>query len=330
MRKTLILTQADITRLMDMKTAIRVVEEAFKAQTRGDVVMPPKVYLQLPRQSDFRAMPAYVAHPAACGIKWVNVHPRNRANGLPTVMGIIVINEPATGFPLAVLDGLSVTRMRTGAAAGVAAKALARRDARVAGLVGCGAQALDQLLALVELFRLRRVKVWGYRPREAARFCAQARRRVAVELAPVGSVQDCVREADLVVTITPSRRPLVMRDEVAPGAHINAMGADAPGKQELDPRILRDAKVVVDEKRQAIHGGEINVPIAKGLFQARAIHATLGEVLLGHAAGRTRRDELTVFDSTGIAVHDVALGAEIVRRAVRLRVGRPVRLFLGT
>ena len=326
--RTVILTQRDVESLVTMKTAVRVITQAFKAQARGEVIMPSKVYLMLPdRLSDFRAMPAYVAHPPRCGIKWVNVHPGNRAKGLPTVMGTILLNDPATGCPLAVLDGLSVTRLRTGAAAGVAANALARRGSRRVGLVGCGAQALSQLLALAEFFPLREVMVWGYRRGEAARFCASARRQLSAKLVPVTTVKACVSEAEIVVTLTPSRRPLVRRAWLAPGTHINAIGADAPGKQELDPRILREATVIVDDRDQAIHGGEINVPITQGLFHPREIHATLGEVLLGTASGRTRASELTVFDSTGVAVHDVALGHAIVRLAIRHRRGRTVQLF---
>ena len=326
-RTTLVLTQPDIERVIDMRDAIRIIARAFMAQAKGETVMPPKVYLPLPQGSDFRAMPAYVASPACCGMKWVNVHPRNPSKGLPTVMGTLIINDPKTGFALAVMDGLSITRLRTGAAAGVAAKALARRDTRLVGLIGCGAQAFDQIWALAELFRVREVKVWGYRPGEAARWCRSAARRLAVSWTPVKTVQDAVVDADLVVTVTPSRRPLVKRAWVKPGTHINAIGADAPGKQELDPQILRDATVIVDDRKQAVHGGEVNVPLAKGVVRLQHIHATLGEVLLGRVAGRTRAEELTVFDSTGIAVHDVALGYEVFRRAGRARRGHAVRFF---
>jgi len=328
---TLILTQQDVERLVDMRTALRVVRQAFTAQARGEVIMPPKVYLMLPDGvSDFRAMPAFVAHPPACGIKWVNVHPKNRAKGLPTVMGTIIISDPDTGFPRAVIDGLSVTRLRTGAAGGAAARALARRNASRVGLVGCGAQALWQLLALQELFPVRQVKVWGYRSGEAKRFCRRALRHVHAELVPVTTIKACVSDAEILVTITPSRRPLIMREWVTPGTHINAMGADAPGKQELDPAILQDAYVVVDDLTQALHGGEINVPIARKLFHQRGIRATLGEVLIGRVSGRTDPRQITVFDSTGIAVHDVALGQAIVREALRHRRGRSVRLFSTT
>lgn len=325
--QTLILTQREIARLVTMRTAIRIVREVFKAMARGRAVMPPKLYLTLPRGDDFRAMPAFV-RPAACGVKWVNVHPRNRRRGLPTVMAIIVVNDPLTGFPLAVLDGLWVTKLRTAAAAAVAARALARRTSRVVGLIGCGAQADAQVLALSELFSLRRVNVWGRAPREAKRFCARLKRQLPqVSCVPCSSVQACVREADLIVTLTPSRRPLVQRTWLRPGVHINAVGADAPGKQELDPRILNEAMVVVDERQQAIHGGEINVPIRRGQFRPRAIHASLGEILLRRKRSRRSAQELTVFDSTGLAVHDVALAHEIVRQARRRGIGRRVAFF---
>src|SRR3989338_3360221 len=147
MQDTLILTQRDVARLVDIRTAIRTTREAFKAMARGETVMPPKIYLPLSRGSDFRAMPAYLRHPPACGVKWVNVHPHNRARGLPTVMAVIVLNDPATGE--------------------------ARPESRTVGLIGCGAQADAQVAALAALFRLRRVRVWGAFAGEAPRFCAR-------------------------------------------------------------------------------------------------------------------------------------------------------------
>ena len=325
---TLLLTQRDVAQLMDVRTAIRVVGDACKAMARGEAVMPAKVYLPLPGGSDFRAMPAFLRRTPACGIKWVNVHPRNRSKGFPTVMAVIVINDPATGVPLAVMDGLLMTKLRTGASAAVAAKTLARPNSHVVGLVGCGAQADAQLHALAAVFRLTHVKVWGFLPHEARDFCQRMRRDLPrVRCEPCATVERCVRDVDLLVTITPSRRPLVKRAWVAEGTHINAIGADAPGKQELDARILQEATVVVDEREQAIHGGELNVPISRGQFHPREIHASLGEILLGRRRGRRSAEELTVFDSTGLAIHDVALGAEVVRRARHRRLGRRFSLF---
>jgi alanine dehydrogenase len=326
-RSTLILTQLDIARLIDMKAAVRVIREAFKAQARGEASMPPKVYLDLPGYGDFRAMPSALRRPAVCGIKWVNVHPQNQRKHLPTVMGMVILNDAATGFPLAVLDGLSVTRLRTGAAAAVAIDALARSRVSRAGLIGCGAQAFHQLLGLVQVRRVRQVKVWGYHRGEAARFCRVASRYLDVELIPARTVKACVEDADVVVTLTPSRRPLVRREWIKPGTHLNAIGADAPGKQELDPKILREAVLIVDEPVQAVHGGEINVPLKKRQLTRRAIHATLGDVLIGRATGRTHLNQITVFDSTGLAVHDVALGYAVYRAALRRRAGHPVTFF---
>ena len=325
--QTVILTQADIERLANMRLVLRVVEQAFKAQARGEATMPPKLYLNIPDHGDFRAMPAALAHPACCGVKWVNVHPNNPAKGLPTVMGIVLINDAKTGFPLGILDGTSVTRLRTGASAGVAAKTLARLDSKVAALIGCGAMALAQVQALEVSVSLTQIRVWGHRDGEAKAFCESAKRAVRAELVPTVGVREAVRDTDIIVTITSSRKPLVMRDWIKPGTHINAIGADAPGKQELDPAILKHAKVIVDDETQAVHGGEINVPIAKGQFKAEAIHATLGEVLVRKATGRTRAGEITVFDSTGLATHDVAVGYELLQRARQRRIGRAIALF---
>ncbi len=291
--------------------------------------MPPKIYLPLPSGDDFRAMPAYLKHPSACGVKWVNVHAGNPRRGLPSVMAVIIMSDPATGVPLAVMDGLLITKLRTAAAAAVAAQALARPDSCVVGLVGCGAQADAQLLALAQVFRLSHAKVWGFRLGEAEQFCRMVRRLLpGVRFQSCATIESTVRDTDILVTLTPSRRPLVKREWLAPGVHINAVGADAPGKQELDPGILPQALVVVDDREQAVHAGEINVPISRGLFAPRKIHATLGEVLIGRRPGRRSARQWTVFDSTGLATHDMALGFQVVQRARRRGLGHRVSLFV--
>ncbi|MBI4343772.1 MAG: ornithine cyclodeaminase family protein [Candidatus Omnitrophica bacterium] len=324
---TLVLTQREVARVLDLRLAIRVVREALRQQALGRTTMPPKLYLPLPRQGDFRAMPAALQHPAACGVKWVNVHPGNPARGLPTVMAVIILNDPATGAPVAILDGGLITKIRTAASAAVAAQILARRGAGRVALVGCGAQADAQLLALACVRRLREVRVWGYWPGEAERFCRRMRPQLrGARLAAAGTVRECVRQAELIVTMTIARRPLVQRGWVAEGAHLNAIGADAPGKQELDPRLLHEALVVVDDRAQALHAGELNVPVSRGQFRARDIHATLGEVLLGCRRGRRSARELTVFDSTGLAIHDVALAHAVVARAARAGLGKRLSL----
>jgi alanine dehydrogenase len=208
--------------------------------------------------------------------------------------------------PLAILDGTYLTGVRTGAASGVAARYLARKDARSLALIGCGVQAPFQVDALRRLFRLDRIVLFDPEDRameavEAA-FPEEAGRFVR---AP--DAERCVAGADIIVTTTPSRTPVLRPDWIAPGAHINAVGADAPGKQELDPRILLDAMVVVDDVRQALHGGEVNMAIRSKEFSADRIAAQLGEIVCGKTKGRTGPEQITVFDSTGLAIHDIAV-----------------------
>ncbi len=319
--QTLILNRKDIESLVEMSMAIECIEGAFREMGLGRAQMPPKVYLDLKKyHGDFRAMPAYLAGSDSCGIKWVNAHPDNLRQGLPSVMALIILSDPKTGFPLCIMDGTYLTSIRTAAAGAVAAKYLARKDASIIGLVGCGVQARSQLTALREIFRIRRVKVWGQEKSLIDRFIKEMK-GCAQELAGVGRIKDCVQEADIVVTTTPSRKPLVKLEWLKKGVHINAIGADAPGKQELDPAILKEAILVVDDWTQAAHGGEINVPFKKGWISQRDIHATLGEVVVGKNTARTNQEEITVFDSTGLAIQDVAIGQLIYKMALRKKIG---------
>lgn len=325
-QRTLILDRKTIVSLMDMKKAIVAVETIFREYGLGHARMPPKVYLDLPEfHGDFRAMPAYDGRTGRCSIKWVNAHPENAKYGLPAIMAVIVLNDPRTGFPLSIMDGTHITNIRTGAAGAVAARYLARKDSSVVALVGCGAQGRTQLAALRQTFKIKEVRVWG---REAAlmkRFLNEMR-RPAEKMSAHATVRECVQEADIIVTTTPSRGPIVERAWIPKGAHINAIGADAKGKQELDPAILKDARVVVDDFRQASHSGEINVAFAEGFLQSGDIHAELGEIVCGRKGGRVSDHELTVFDSTGLAIQDLAVAALIYRTALCRKAGRMVNL----
>lgn len=315
---TIVLTQSDVRSLVDMAEAVPAIEAAFAAHGRGDTQMPVKVYLDLPEfDGDFRAMPAYLD--GSAGVKWVNAHPRNpERHGLPAVLGTYILSDPTTALPLAVMDATLLTAVRTGAAAAVASRHLARPDARSVGFVGCGVQARTMLAALRVV--LDELEVVGAdRSAEAAEaFAAEAGGRV-------GSVEEAAG-CDIVCTATPSRRPVVERQWVRPGAHVNAMGADAHGKQELDPAILLDARVVVDDRDQAGESGEVNVPLHDGTLSRDAIHATLGEVVAGSRPGRESAEQITVFDSTGLAVQDVALARLVYERARERGVGLEVTL----
>jgi alanine dehydrogenase len=331
---TLILTHAEIRALCDMAFAIAAVEAGFRAYAEARARMPAKVYLDLPEyQGDFRAMPALLAadprqgaaggpsRPAYAGVKWVNAHPQNRARfGLPTVMGVYVLSDPESALPLAIMDATLLTALRTGAAAGVATKYLANLPLSRVGFVGAGVQArmFRDALRTLGAFDLLAA---DRDPVAAEQFAAESGgRAVSVEEA-AGCPVVCVA--------TPSSRPVIERAWVQPGTHFNAMGADGPGKQELDPQILRDARIIVDEPEQSLHGGELNVPVTQGLLSAADIAATLGEVIVGTLPGRRAAGEITVFDSTGLAIQDVALAAALFERARERGVGRPIELVPG-
>jgi len=313
--------------------ALLAVETAFSLHGSGRTRMPPKVYLPLPElEGDFRAMPVFIAAldlgsgPApAAGIKWINSHPHNPArHKLPAVIGVFILSDPVTGYPLAIMDATWLTALRTGAAAAVATKHLARADARTLALIGCGAQARSALVAHANLRGWDAVLL-----HDAHRPAAEALAKAHTDLpCRVVDLEEAAA-ADVLCTTTPSRTPIVTRALVRPGAHINALGADAPGKQELDAAILRDARVFLDDVEQASESGEVNVPLRRGELRREAIAGTLGEVIAGRRVGRTATGDITVFDSTGLAVQDLALARVIYERARSRGVGRGVALVDG-
>ncbi|RKG63823.1 ornithine cyclodeaminase family protein [Corallococcus sp. CA054B] len=310
---TLLLSARDLRGLYTVELGLEAVERAFLAHGRGDALMPPKVYLSLPKyDGDFRAMPAFLD--GAAGVKWVNAHPQNpRKHGLPSVRAVYVLSDPDTASPLAILDGTLLTAWRTGAAGGIASKYLAKKQPRTLGLVGCGVQAR----VLIDAHRA----LFGDLELLMADVNAQAAQALRKEKGGrVVSLQEA-SGADIVCSATPARAPVVRREWVQAGAHINAMGADAPGKQELDPRLLVEGRVFIDDADQAHHSGEVNVPLHDGLIQAERLAGTLGEVVASRKPGRTG-SEITVFDSTGLAVQDVALARALYDVALAKGVGQ--------
>lgn len=298
---------------LDLAEVNRAIEAAFADHGYGRVQMPPKVYITLPT-GDFRTMPAYLPSLKIAGVKIVNVHPENPAAGLPTVMALIVILDTGNGMPVAVLNATHLTDMRTGAAGAVAAKYLAPKKNVTLGLAGTGRQAEAQVRATAEELAIEEIRVWSRNSRHAEQFAARMGR---FDCRSTSLEKAC--DADLIVTTTPSRTPLVQSGWVHEGTHINAIGADASGKQELDPALLLRAQVFVDDKKQAIHSGEINVPIRNGSYHAEDICGTLGEVVTGKK-GRESPDRITIFDSTGLAIQDLAIAAIAMRewKAVEL------------
>jgi alanine dehydrogenase len=289
--------------------------------------MPPKIYLHLDKyKGDFRAMPAYIEGLEACGLKWVNVHPKNKRFNLPAVMATIILSDPRTGFPLCIMDGTHITNLRTGASGAIAAKYLARKDSSVVGLVGCGVQARTQLQAMNELFKIKKVYIWGNRIAYVKKFLKDMQ-FLGLDMQITGNISNCVKEADIVVTTTPVRKPILKSKWIKEGAHINAIGADAPGKEELEVSLLKRAKIVVDDWRQASHSGEINVPVSRGLISRKDIYAALGEIVAGTKIGRVNPKEITIFDSTGLAIQDIAMAHFVYRKACRKKIGKRIEIL---
>ena len=311
--QTLLLDPDAVEDAAEMDAVTAAVEEAFAADARGDTQMPAKSYVDLPQYNgDFRSMPAYMdaGDWDAAAVKWVNVHPDNpRDHDLPTVMGTVVYSDPETAFPLALLDGTTVTRLRTGAAAAVATKYLAREDARSMGVIGAGVQSYTQLDAVSRVRPIEEVIVADRNEGTVAEFVDHFADRFAVRGGSIAEAAQC----DVLSTVTPVREPVV--DAVGPDTHVNAIGADAAGKHEIADDVLLDARIVIDDYEQCTHSGEINVPWAAGVLDDADIHAELGEVVVGERSGREGGDGVTVFDSTGLAIQDVAAAHVVYERA---------------
>jgi len=327
--KILLLSRKDVEKIVSMREVIEAVEEAFRAKGLGKVQMPPKSYIYFNCfQGDFRVMPAYLEDMGAAGVKIVNVHPKNpREHGLPTVMATIFLLDPKTGAPLAIMDGTWITNMRTGAGGAIAAKYLARRDSHVIAMVGAGVQARTQLMALNEVLDIDEVRVSDAVKGKAKKYAEEMGKLLGIEIEPMTDVEKTIKGADIVVTVTTARGPIVKDEWISEGMHINAIGADAPGKQELDPEILRRAKIVVDDVKQALHSGEVNVPLSEGIIARGDIYAELGEVITGKKPGRASRDEITIFDSTGLAIQDIATDWKVYQKAKKMGKGRKVELL---
>jgi alanine dehydrogenase len=322
-RGTVLLNQSEVLAVLDMRGALHAVEEVFRLHGRRQVQMPAKVYLDLPG-GDLRAMPAYAASLNYAAVKNINMHPGNR--DVPSIIGTLTLFEPHTGVPLAIMDATAITRMRTGAAAGVATRLLARSDSSVLSMIGAGNQALAQLEAVLLVRpRIHLVNVYDLDAERASSFARAAIDRFGVVVRVTADVEEAVRAADILTTLTPARAPIVQREWVQPGTHINAIGADAAGKQELASELTVAARVVVDDVEQSTHSGEINVPIHDGVFSENDIYAELGHLVAGVKPARQSNTEITLFDSTGLALQDLACAAHVY--SVLTASGQELRRF---
>jgi len=324
--QTLLLSGDDVAANAPMATLIPAIEDAFVAYEHDDAQMPPKSYIELPQYNgDFRSMPAYLEAGDwdAAGVKWVNVHPDNAERDLPTVMGTMIYSDPETAFPLAIMDGTELTMQRTGAAAAVATDHLAVEGATSLGIVGAGVQAYTQLEAIAEIRPIAEVVVSDLDDARVQAFVSAFADEFDVRGGSIAEAAAC----DVLSTVTPVREPIVSLSDLGPHTHVNAMGADAAGKQELEAAVLKEGTLVIDDYEQTTHSGEINVPWNAGEIDDSDIDAEIGQIVVGAREGRTDGDGITVFDSTGLAIQDVAAAHVVYEHADENDNGTPFDLL---
>jgi alanine dehydrogenase len=323
-RKTLILGRSEMIGLLKPWEYNNCVEQAYRMHGEGRFYMDPKGHIVLDRfPGEWEAMPSYIEEPHAAACKWVSIREQNRERfNLPTVFSILIYTHPETGFPLAIVDGSYHTVMRTGAAAAVSAKWMARKNSKVLAIVGAGHMAEGALATCNEVFKWSEVRVWSRSQATLDHFVKEQQPKYeSFEIKTSTKLEQTVRGADVVVTVTPARGPIVMADWIQPGTHIAAVGADKKGDQELEGVLLTRARIFVDDIRQCRTDGEINVPLSEGLITEADIAGEIGEVITGKKQGRTSDEEITIFDSTGIALQDSATVPLEYERAMAAGVG---------
>lgn len=317
-----IVTQAQVRELLTMRECVDVMEEALETLARGDAVLPLRTMTRLPDGSGLLGlMPAYLGAPAVLGLKAVSVFPGNHGTPYESHQGAVLIFEVEHGSLLAMIDASSITGIRTAAVSGVATRALAREDAGDLAILGTGVQAETHLAAMHAVRTLRRVRVWG---RDAARARAFAERGLALGLRieVMDTARTAVDSADVICTTTAAKTPVLEGAWLAPGVHINAVGACFKDARELDTAAVAGSRMIVDRRESALaEAGDFLIPRAEGVIGDDHIAGELGDVLMDRVRGRRSRDERTLFKSLGIAIEDLAAAHWIWRKAEQLDMG---------
>jgi ornithine cyclodeaminase len=310
----LVLSHDDVTRLLTMDACIEVMADALRTTSRGGAVLPLRSVVWMPdRAGMIGLMPGFLEAPVSLGLKVVSIFPGNHGTGFDSHQGVVMLFDTRHGSPKAILDASSITAIRTAAVSGVATRALAREDAGDLALLGSGVQAATHLAAMRAVRKLRRVRVWSRNLANARRFAEKA--PIAVEVA--ATVREAVNGADLICTTTAAREPVLEGAWLAPGAHINAVGACFAATRELDTAAVARSRLIVDRKESTLaESGDFLLARAEGAIGDDHIAGELGALLLGEVAGRRSNDEITLFKSLGIAIEDLAAAHYVYSQAV--------------
>ncbi|MBL8172165.1 MAG: hypothetical protein JNJ50_28660 [Acidobacteria bacterium] len=319
------LNRTTIERAITMRAAVEIVRSAFQALSTGEANVPVRLSVAEPQHDGVTLfMPGYLPGSDALAIKIVSVHGRNPARQLPRINALVILIDPATGVPLAALEGGFLTALRTGAGSGVATDLLANPHAETAAIFGAGTQARTQLLAVAAVRQLKRCWIYAPRSERAEQMIAEMQPHLpAVELLAAASPALAVRDADVICAATNSHTPVFDGRDLKPGAHVNAVGSYQPHVQEIDAVTLqRASKIVVDQRAAALdEAGDLLIPLSQGVITLADIYGEIGEIAAGLKPGRERTEDITYFKSVGNAVQDVAVAHAIYRKALQENLG---------
>lgn len=324
-----VLTANDLRQALPMAVAIEAVTAGFLEASSGRAQIPLRTPLEISKHDGVTlVMPAHIPAQEALAVKIVSVFPRNPAQDLPTIHAVVVALDSSTGRPVALIEGASLTALRTGAASGSATQFLARPEAKSLGVFGSGVQARTQIEAVCAVRPVERIRIFSLDPPGAARLVSGLTQAgMEADIQVVRSPSEAATEADILCTATTSRTPVFRDADIRPGTHINAIGAFTPEMAEVDPETVARALIVVDSRSAAMaEAGDLIQPIRQGLITEAAIHAELGEIASGARTGRTGPSQITLFKSVGLAVQDAMAAAVALRRADELGIGQTIEL----
>ena len=326
MGEVIVLSRAELQQLLSLETVIPVIEKAFVAFADGRTIAYPVVREQVEAyRGIFGIKSGYLKDENVIGLKAGGFWLDNPKRGLMAHQSTAIMFDPETGLPTAFMDGNHITVIRTAAVGALAARVLSREGSRIAAILGCGAQGTGQAQALLQVRGIQEIRAFDALPETAQRF-ADTLGAMGANVRIAQSAEEAVRGADIVVTATPGRQPVLRSEWVVPGMHVSAFGTDTKGKVEVEAPLFSRATVVVDDIVQATTIGETQHPVAQGVIREQDIRATLGEILAGRKPGRTRPDEITLFDATGLAFQDLVCGHLAVKLAAERGMGVRVRL----
>lgn len=323
----LLLSREDIKKVFTIKDAIEADKKAFQYVVEGKCEIPLRTNIQAPKYDGcFLFMPAYLEEMDTASLKIINIFPHNIDNGIPSSPAQVLLIDGKTGLVTAVLDGTYVTQLRTGAASGAAFDVLAKKDCRIGALIGTGGQAPTQLEAMLAARTLQEVRVYDMNPERTKVFAETMQEELKdyeARIIAAASSDEAIDEADLIITVTPSSKPVFDGTKVKAGATISCVGAYQHHMQEMDPAILPRASKIYFDSREAVlsESGDILIPLEEGIITEEDFTGDLGDVLLGKVVGRENDDEIIVFETVGVAAQDLVAAKEIYEKAIKAGVG---------